>query len=60
MTTYRVAWTELNNKTMEVGEVEGSTDKERIFTDIDQGYDYYERLQKKWWASNVTWEHVHD
>jgi hypothetical protein len=61
MTTYRVTWTEFNVKTSVEDSLEGgTTDMVEIFTDIDQGYDYYQRLRKRWWAMNVTWEHVHD
>ena len=38
----------------------GTTDMEELFTNIDHGYDRYQWLQKQWWASNVTWAHVHD
>ena len=64
MTTYRVTWTEFNDKTFNnetrVEDRFGTTDMVKIFTNIDQGYYFHERLQKKWWATNVTWEHVHD
>ncbi|KYH45441.1 hypothetical protein AZH51_16065 [Branchiibius sp. NY16-3462-2] len=45
--TYRVTW-----KTYD-GE-----DHEREFTDIDQGYSFYEDMQKGASAYRVTWEHV--
>jgi hypothetical protein len=61
MTTYRVTWTEENIKTSVEDSIGGgTTDRVELFTDIDQGYDYYQSLQKRWWASNVTREHVAD
>ena len=64
MTTYRVTWTEIIDKRIGLDEgesfVSGTTDMVEIFTNIDHGYDRYQRLLKAWWASNVTWEHVHD
>jgi hypothetical protein len=61
MTTYRVTWTEENIKTSVEDSIGGgTTDMVELFTNVDHGYDRYQWLQKQWWASNVTWEHVSD
>lgn len=44
--TYRVAWTT------------GGELHEKHFTDIDQGYSFYELMQKDANAFGVTWDHI--
>jgi hypothetical protein len=46
--TYRVSW-----KSMDDGE-----QHTREFTDVDQGYDFYEDMQKSAHSYAVTWEHI--
>lgn len=45
---YRVSW-----KSIDDGD-----EHARDFTDVDQGYSFYESMQKTAGAIHVTWEHV--
>jgi hypothetical protein len=46
--TYKVTWTDIDT-----GE-----QQEREFTDIDQGYSFYEWCKKSRLCSGATWDHV--
>lgn len=46
---YRVTWRSVN---------EGGTTHERIFTSRDQGWDFYQDMQKSPRAYGATWEHI--
>ncbi|MGW5097806.1 hypothetical protein ACWEQ1_26050 [Streptomyces nodosus] len=46
--TYRVTWKNINT-----GE-EHAED----FNDVDQGYDFYQMMQRDAYAIKVTWDHV--
>ncbi|MFC5216177.1 hypothetical protein [Streptomyces coerulescens] len=48
VTKYRVTW-----KNIETGE-----ECVKEFNDIDQGYDYYQMMQRDAYAIKVRWEHV--
>lgn len=46
--TYRVTW-----KSPDTGE-----DHSKDFVDVDNGYDFYQQMQRSVKASSVTWDHV--
>lgn len=46
---YRVAWTVMDS---------GGETRERIFTSRDQGWDFYQDMQKSHHAYKVTWDHI--
>lgn len=46
---YRVAWRSV---------AESGATHERIFTNRDHGWDFYQDMQKGAGAYNVTWEHI--
>lgn len=46
--TYRVTW-----KSIDTGE-----EHVRDFNDIDQGYDFYQLMQRDAYSIKVTWDHV--
>ena len=46
--TYRVTWKEFGSDEV----------FERIFDDVDQGYDYYEMKRKSIKCHSVTWDHL--
>lgn len=62
MTRYRVTWQTIEaiDETVPLEEQKFETvDHERIFDDVDQGYDFYQDLQKgssRTYAA--TWEHI--
>lgn len=46
---YRITWQATN---------EAGAFHERVFTDRDQGWDFYQDMQRGAGAYNVTWDHV--
>lgn len=46
--TYRVSWKDLRD-----GEIHTMD-----YADVDNGYEDYEYYQKRWYATQVTWEHI--
>jgi hypothetical protein len=44
--TYRVTWETADGA------------HEETFTDVDQGYDFYQQMQRKAYARHVAWAHV--
>lgn len=46
---YRVAWTIMDS---------GGQRDEQIFISRDEGWDFYQSMQKSHRAYNVTWEHI--
>lgn len=49
---YRVTWKSLSL------EKDDGTVHEKVFTSRDQGWDFYQDMQKSPRASGATWEHI--
>lgn len=58
MTTYRVTYQCADNTRSILEGPRTSHQEVEEFTNIDHGYDRVEYLRKRWWASDVQWEHV--